>query len=249
MKGEAHEAKSGYSGRLLVRAVMRAMLYPACAALCDLQLSGRENLPEEGPLLVAFNHFSFVDPAVILRAIPGPIEFLGGMQTPNAPPQLRWIIGLWGYLPVQRGTGARAALRAALDLLRQRGVVGIAPEGGAGAAILRPARPGTAYLAVKSEARVLPVGIDGAPQVFPRLRKGRLARVTVRIGKPVGPFQVSGRGREQRQQLDEIGHAIMRRIADLIPRERRGYYSQDLVLRGEAERLAYHWDAEPEIAG
>ena len=138
-------------------------------------------------------------------------------------------------LPVYRGTGQRYALRAAESILAQGGVLGIAPEGGSWATVLRPARPGAAFLAARTGATILPVGIDGADQLFPSLGKLRRARVTARIGKPYGPFQVEARGKKRREQLDELGHEIMRRIADLIPPEKRGYYSDDPAIREAAK--------------
>ena len=66
-------------------------------------------------------------------------------------------------------------------------------------------------------------------------------------GKPFGPFQVTGRGRERRDQLDEIGHTIMREIAELLPEELRGSYSDDPALREAAKAFeAYPWDENPE---
>ena len=215
--------------------------------LTDLEVVGQENLPDKGPLLIAFNHFGVADPALIVRVTPWPLEMVAGFLTPNAPFWAPWVIKLWGCILVHRGTGSRAALRAAEAVLAQGGVVGLAPEGGMWATVLRPARPGTAFLAVRTGARILPVGIDGTPDIFASLGKGRRAQVTARIGELFGPFQVSGRGRERRQQLDEIGHEIMRRIADLIPPERRGYYSEDPAIRAAARGTEiYPWDEEPE---
>jgi 1-acyl-sn-glycerol-3-phosphate acyltransferase len=153
---------------------------------------------------------------------------------PNAPFRGGWILKLWGYFPVHRGTGARSALRYAEEVLCQDGVVGIAPEGGAWATVLRPPRPGAAFLAVRTEARILPMGIDGVHDIFPALRKGRRAHVTARIGRPLGPFHSVGRRQERRRQLDEIGHEIMSAIAELMAPERRGYYSGDPALRAAA---------------
>ena len=73
-----------------------------------------------------------------------------------------------------------------------------------------------------------------------------------RIGKPFGPFAASGRGRERRRQLEEIGHEIMRHIADLIPPERRGFYSDDPAIREAAKGTEiYPWadKAEGEVKG
>jgi hypothetical protein len=63
------------------------------------------------------------------------------------------------------------------------------------------------------------------------------------VGKPFGPFVTSGRGRQRRQELDEIGHEIMRQIATVIPAEQHGVYASDPKLRAEAEAVAdypYH---------
>jgi len=112
---------------------------------------------------------------------------------------------------------------------------------------LRPPRPGAAFLAVRTGARILPMGFDGLPDVFPRFRKGRRARVTVQIGKPFGPFHATGRGRARRQQLDVIGHEIMRHIAELISPEWRGHYSDDLAIRAAAQGTEFYpWADAPE---
>lgn len=237
-----------YPRRRFIRGVLRGVNRVLFDLLTDLEVAGQENIPERGPLLVAVNHFSLVDPALIVRVTPWPLEVIGGFHTPIAPFWGTWILKLWGYFPVHRGTGSRTALRAAEAVLAQGGVVGIAPEGGAWATVLRPPRPGTAFLAVRTGARILPLGIDGASDVFSSLRKGRRAHVTARIGEPFGPFRASGRGRKRRHRLDEIGHEIMQHIAELIPPERRGYYSDDPVIRAAAQGTEiYPWDEEPEI--
>jgi 1-acyl-sn-glycerol-3-phosphate acyltransferase len=193
-------------------------------------------------LLVVANHFSYIDPVAMVRVAPWPLEFVGGFRTPNAPVWTALIPKMWGFLPVFRGTGSRHALRVAQRVLNQGGVLGIFPEAGNWAAVLRPARPGAAFLATQTGARILPMGFDGLTEIFPRLRKGRRARVTLRIGEPFGPFCVTGRGRERRRQLDEIGHEIMRHIAELLPPERRGHYSDDPAIREAAKGTEiYPW--------
>jgi len=220
--------------RLIIRCVFRF--------LTRLEIVGAENIPQDGPLLVAANHFHFVDPLVLIRALPKPLEFIGGTQMPFAPRLVRALPKLWGYHAVHRGTGARDALRNAEAVLNVGGVVGIFPEGGSWASVLRPARPGTAFLAVRTGARILPVGIDGLLDLFSSLPRGRRARVRVCIGEAFGPFQADGRGRERRVQLDEIGETIMKRIAPLIPPERRGYYSADARVRAAAKGTEiYPW--------
>ena len=236
-----------YPRRRLLRAFLRRVVDLFFVSFTDLEIVGSENLPRKGPLLVVANHFSFLDPVLMIRAAPWPLEFLGGFHLPNAPAYVRWIPKIWGYYPVFRGTGSRAALYAAESVLAQEGVVGIYPEAGNWATVLRPARPGAAFLATQTGAQILPMGFDGLLNVFSSMRQRRRARVTARIGKPFGPFRVEGRGRRRRAQLDEVGHEIMRRIADLLPPERRGHYSDDPAVRAAAQGTeVYPWDDEPE---
>ena len=236
-----------YPRRRVLRGLLRRVAAVAFGALADLHIVGQENLPKGGPLLLVANHFSFIDPVAMVRVAPWPVEFVGGFRMPNAPAWTRWIPGLWGYYPVYRGTASRDALRAAEAVLAQGGVLGIFPEAGNWATVLRPARPGAAFLAVRTGAPILPMGFHGLPDVFPRLRERRRARVTLRIGRPFGPFRATGRGRARRQRLDEIGHEIMRHIAELIPPERRGHYSDDPAIRAAAQGTeVYPWDQDPD---
>jgi len=235
-----------YPRRVLIRKFVQGLTKIAFMALSDFQIEGREYLPEGGPLLVAANHFSFIDPVAVIRTMPWPIEYLGGAEFPHAPAAVQMLPKIWGYYPVFRGTGSRYALRAAEAILAQDGVVGIMPEGGSWAEVLRPARPGTAYLAVKTGARVLPLSLYGLNEIFP-VKPGKRPTVHVRIGKPIGPFQASGRGRERRAQLKEISEKIMSSIAELLPDRYRGYLAEDPSIRKAARGTEqYPWDDQVE---
>ena len=240
-------AEFRYPRRRLMRSCVRKATQALFAVLTEFNIEGAANFPVAGPLLVVANHFSFIDPVALVRITPWPLEFLGGFRTPNAPPVISWLRELWGYYPVFRGTGAQLAFRAADAILGQDGVLGVFPEGTSNVAVLRPARLGVAVIAVRAGARILPVGLDGFTEVFPKLAQGRRARVTARVGTPFGPFSAPGRGRARRKLLEEIGHEMMRRIAELIPPRRRGYYSDDPQLRAAAQEVAFYpFDAEPE---
>jgi len=142
--------------------------------------------------------------------------------------------------PVEPGTNSRYALKAAEQIMQQSGVLGIFPEGGAWAQVLRPPRPGTAYVATRTGVLLLPIGITGMTETFSALRQGKRTRLTMRIGRPFGPYEVNGRGRERRKQLEAIGHDIMQHIAALLPPEEHGIYATDPALRAAAEAVAIH---------
>lgn len=224
-----------------MRAVLKGCIRLVLSFIADVKVEGLENLPKEGPALLVGNHFSFLDPVAIIDAIPQPLEFFGGLRTPMAPAWTNTFRQAWGVLTVRRGSSSRDAILAGQQVLDQKGYVGIFPEGGSWAQVLRPPRPGAALVAARSNAPLIPVGLDGWTEVFP-LKLGRRARVTVRIGQPFGPYNLDIRDRSSRGRLDEIGHEIMRKIGDLLPPERRGYYSDDPAIREAAKGTeVYPW--------
>lgn len=228
--------------RRVVRAMLRAGIAAVFAVLTDFHVEGAENLPASGPVLLVGNHFSFLDPLAFIHITRGPLEFLGGRQAPNAPNTVSWFRNLWGIIHTTRGGASRDGLLQAQRFLQQKTALAVFPEGGSWAQVLRPPRPGAALLAARSGAPVLPIGLDGLTEVFPSLRRGRRARVTVRVGQLFGPFELDPRDRANRQAIDEFGHEIMRRIAVLIPPERRGFYSDDPAVRAAARGTeVYPW--------
>lgn len=235
-----------YPRRIPVRRTAQYVSKAAFSILSDFRIDGKNNLPESGPLLVIANHFSFIDPVALIRCLPYPLEFVGGADFPHAPKIVKTLPSIWGYFPVFRGTGSRFALRAAEKILNQNGVLCIMPEGGSWAEVLRPARPGAAYLAARTGARVLPIGIMGLNDIFP-IRFGKRPEVLIKIGKPVGPFSASGKGRERRKQLDQIGLELMKSIARLLPDSKRGFLADDPATREAAKGTEiYPWDNQVE---
>lgn len=227
-----------------LRKLLQFLARTALHVLTELEIEGEENFPLSGPLIMTGNHFSFIDPAAFIALAPWPtLEFMGGAVTPHAPRIVRFLPKLWGYLPVYRGTGSTYALTEAQKILNEGGVLGIFPEGGSWAQVLRPARPGAALLTARTGAPILPVGLIGLPNVFPALRQGKRAKVQFKIGKPYGPFKISGSRYEQRRQLDEISDEIMKKIADLLPQDKRGLYSSDPKVREASKGTEiYPWE-------
>lgn len=240
-----------YPRRKSLRYLLHHIARLAFWLLADVKVIGEENIPEDEPLLVVGNHFSFIDPVCFICIFSWRIEFVGGAQTPHAPEIVKALPNTWGYYPLYRGTGAKESLRAAEEVINKGGLLGIFPEGGSWAEILRPARPGTAYLATRTGARILPIGLNGLNDIFP-LKWGQRSKVEFRIGKPFGPLKADGRGRKRREQLDKLGHDIMRKIAELLPDEKRGRYADDPATRVAAKEFeAYPWEdkLEGEVVG
>jgi 1-acyl-sn-glycerol-3-phosphate acyltransferase len=222
-----------YPRRQFIRRLLKSGIALAFGLLADVRINGRENLPEGGPLIVVGNHFHFLDPLMFIHLLPYPLEFVGGAKMPNAPGATHFLQKLFGVIPTARGTVSRDTLYGAESIIKQNGVLGIFPEGGSWATVLRPPRPGTAFLAWRTQAPILPVGIDGSVGFFKNLRKGRVP-ITLNIGKPFGPLGGNSNSRPSREELDGMGHIIMRHVAELIPADKRGFYSDDPAIREAA---------------
>jgi 1-acyl-sn-glycerol-3-phosphate acyltransferase len=206
----------------------------ALTVLGRLEIRGLENLPKNGPVILAGNHFHFGDPVALLYLSKRQVEFVGGFRFPNAPTIVKFLPSLWGYFPVHRGAYSRSSLDYSAAVLSKGGVVGIFPEGGAWAKVLRYPRPGLAYLAVESGAVVCPVGIDGFHLLFNEWRP----KLTITIGKPMGPFSARHDVARRKDDLKEVGSSVMQAIAELLPEERQGVYAVDDAQRKAAEEIA-----------
>jgi 1-acyl-sn-glycerol-3-phosphate acyltransferase len=227
----------------VIRSILRTLINIVFAILGDFEIIGEENLPQHGPLLVVGNHFSFLDPLAMIKITSWKLEFLGGTRTPNAPGTVEWLRHLWGIIPVFRGSVSRDTFVISETVLAQNGMLGIFPEGGSWANVLRPARPGVAFLAAKTGAQILPVGFHGFDSFFAQIRKFKRPKVTATIGKSFGPYKLDLKNRRDREKLDEIAHDIMLHIARLLPPEKRGYYSDDPAIRDAAKGTEiYPWE-------
>jgi 1-acyl-sn-glycerol-3-phosphate acyltransferase len=246
MKPSQRISSEDLSKRKFARKFLKTASRFAFWLLADLEIEGQENFPEEGagPLLMVGNHFSMVDIAAFVRVAPYPAEFIGGAIFVNAPRFLAFLPRMWGYLPVFRGTGSSFALREAEKVLKRDGMLAIFPEGGSHGRMLRPPRPGTAFLATRTGARIIPIGLIGMDEVFEKLGKLKRPKIKIVVGEPFGPYKVTSKGKERREELDMIGNEIMGKIAVLIPPEKHGYLSDDPEIR--AQVVDYPWEESRE---
>jgi len=196
------------------------------AARVDVQ--GRENIPRHGPLILVSNHLNNGDPPVLTWATPRRVVWMAKIELFRMP-----VIGLlfraFGLIPVRRFEADLTALRKSREALNNGCVLGMFPEGTrSGGRGLKEGEPGTAVIALRTGAPILPVAIWGTEHVkLPRDLVGR-TRINVRYGPP---FQVPHSRRVTKEQVAEATHEIMRRIAELLPPQYRGKYVGELAPR------------------
>lgn len=171
------------------------------------RVEGRDNLPAEGGAILCSNHISWWDPPLVGCVVKRRVHFMAKEELFKIP-ILGSILPALGAFPVRRGTPDRSAIRQALRVLKDGQVLGIFPEGTRSkTGRLQKAEPGTALLAIKSQAPLVPVAILGPYRLFRPIR--------VRIG---APFTVE-EFYDQRLSTEVLGPAsekIMAKIAELM---------------------------------
>jgi len=233
--------KIKFPRRQFSRFIVKMLTKITLRLFTKLTIVGKENIPLEGPLIVVGNHFHFADPVAMIRILPTCTEFFSGANPAFAPMWAKKLPMLWGVLYVFRGKGSMKAFRSAEHLLSQNGILGIFPEAGSWAQVLRPPRPGSAYMAARTGASILPVGIYGFEKLFP-LRLWNKPLVTIKVGIPYTPVNGVEKDQLKRDQLDIIGNEMMMKIAELLPCKQRGCYSEDPDLRAAAKTVSkYPW--------
>ena len=173
------------------------------------QIIGYEKLPRTGPVIVAANHVSYLDPNVIGGAIMRECAFMARHDLWDRK-WLAWLLPRLGTFPVHRGQPDRAAIRRCLEALERGLVLVIFPEGGrSDDGTLQRAEPGVALIVQKSGAPVVPVAVVGTEKMLPvgasKLKRGRIKLV---FGDPL--FFTPDSSRE------EVLRGIMHAIAALL---------------------------------
>lgn len=190
--------------------------YQFARSLCRLYLKifrgfkveGLEKMPKTGPVILAANHISYMDPVAIGCAIERPIRFLAKEELFRIP-LFNTLIRALGAFPVKRGSGDRGALRASLEILEQGNCFGIFPEGQRNRThqLLLPLKPGAAMLAAKTKAVVVPIALKGT--------KGWVDKITVRIGEPLS-FPPSEKNRPSKEELNDFNQSLYRAIEEML---------------------------------
>jgi 1-acyl-sn-glycerol-3-phosphate acyltransferase len=188
-------------------------------ALFKMTLEGRERIPRRGPYILVANHVDWKDPPAIEITFRVAVRFMAKIESFR----MFFLGGLMrgiGCFPVRRGEGDRRALVTCLQVLRAGNPLGFFPEGTRSRdRKLHRAHPGIAFLAQRSGAPILPVGVIGTAEA-----KLLRSDIRVRVGEP---FLLPDLGLAAGAGEQEIADAIMRRVAVLLPREMRGYYADE----------------------
>jgi len=196
------------------------------------RITGKENIPREGRVILASNHLSFIDSIVIPLTAPRRVQFLAKSTYFTGTGFKGWVSRQFftsiGAIGVERGAGqaAQVALDAGREVLDGDGAFAIYPEGTRSLdGRLYRGRTGVGWLALTTGAVVVPVGLIGTQEIMPVGSKmPRIRRISVKFGEPidVSVHGTADSGRARRKATDEI----MAAIHDLTGQELANSYNE-----------------------
>jgi 1-acyl-sn-glycerol-3-phosphate acyltransferase len=182
-----------------------------------------ERVPCTGPVILAGNHASFIDPPLVGAGLKRDINFLA-RESLFRFPGIGTLLRSWQAVPVDRDGGGARGLKAILDRLHAGGAIILFPEGTRTRdGKLQPARSGIGLTVIKSAAPVVPVRVFGTYEAYGRhLTIPRPYRVIVKYGKPMDFAALRAEaktcGKERLKQIyQEVADDIMLEISRLEP--------------------------------
>jgi 1-acyl-sn-glycerol-3-phosphate acyltransferase len=201
---------------------------PLLRTLFRPQLTGADNIPKSGPVILASNHLSFIDSVILPLVIKRRVYFLAGSnyftgRGPGAWALRRFLLAT-GMIPLDRsgGKASEASLNAGLGVLAQGRVLGIYPEGSRSRdGKMHRGRTGVARMILESNAKVVPVAMIGTDKVMAVGSSSlKFVKVGLSFGKPLS---------FDRYQGIEGDRAVLRAITDEIMVEIRALSGQEYV--------------------
>lgn len=187
------------------------------------RVEGIENVPADGPVLLVSNHLSNADPPLLSVTLKRNAIFMAKKELFKNPILGYLLYGL-GAFPVHRGQLDRKALRHAESVLANNSILVMFPEASRSKnARLKEAYPGSALIAIRFQAPIVPVAITGTENVIGLKWIFHRYPVVVRFGRP---FQLPSQGRKRKHEdLEESTRLIMEHIAAILPEEYRGVFA------------------------
>ena len=185
--------------------------------LAPLRVYGRERIPPNGPLILCFNHFSWLDPWAFGAVCPRTIYYVA-KQEAHDHPLIGPFIRVFGTSPIRRGESDREAIRAMREVVRRGDALGMFPEGTRQKSEPGKVRSGTAMIAVQEQVPVMCGAIEGSQ----RWKLGNFESVSIAFGEPFDLGSHPRNSQGYRAASQEIQAEIRRLWEFLVTTQRHG---------------------------
>jgi 1-acyl-sn-glycerol-3-phosphate acyltransferase len=201
------------NGTDAVWAAGRVTLGAIARAIAPLRVYGAEHVPRDGGVVLALNHFSWLDPLVFGAASPRTVYFLAKAELHDVP-VMGPFIRLFGTYAVRRGESDREAVRQMRRCVQDGNALGLFAEGTRQrGGVPGEVKPGAAMVALQEQVPVVPAAVHGTQH----WRPGSFQPVSVAWGRPVvfDGLKANGKGyREASAELQRRIHTLWRFLVD-----------------------------------
>lgn len=207
------------------------LVYSACNVtqrallrlFADCKVTGRENVPPMGPLMIVSNHLSNIDPSLLASSLPRRIRFLAKRGL-FATRLSQWFFTSYGAFPLNREGVDVGAYRWALTELANDGALVLFPEGTRSNGAMAQAKQGVVNIALQSKVPILPIAITGTQHIGHWINVLHpTGTIRVNVGQVFTLPDIEGK--PSKELLESLTTSIMLKIAELLPESYRGIYS------------------------
>ncbi len=211
--GTAGHVPGPSRGELLWFKVARGIVWAACRMAWHYRVVGLENLPQTTPYVLAPVHRSYIDTLLTGAMTSRRVRFMAKSGI-FANPWAARLFGSLGGFPVKRGTADREALLECGKALAAGEPVVLFAEGTRSSGpVLAPLLGGPAFVALRANVPIVPVGIGGSERAMPvGARRVRFNRIVVVVGEPIWPPPTGPGARVARRGVDELTEQLREKL-------------------------------------
>ena len=190
----------------IIRVIVRGGILFWCKIAHRVKIEGREDIPKDGALIFCGNHRTFLDPPLIVVTAKRHVHFLAKEELYKNP-FLAFLGWSFDAIKVKRDAKDINAVKSSLKYLKKGECIALFPEGTRnGMAKGEKVKDGAAFFALRTGAKVVPIGISG--------KTGHFSKVTIKYGKPLD-YSNYKNTEDEKKALEEITDDIMKHIIEL----------------------------------
>ena len=192
--------------KFIVRFIVKKAILLYCLIVHRVKIMGKENIPKEGAFIFCGNHRNYLDPPLMVATASRHLRFLGKEELKKNL-FFRFLGSIFDGIYVKRDSKDITALKTAIKALKDGECIALFPEGTRnGLEKGEKVKGGAAFFAVRTGAKVIPVGISGGLKKF--------EKVIIKYGKPIDYSKYKGQDKDK-EVLEKVTNEIMEHIINL----------------------------------
>lgn len=191
-----------------MRKILKPFFHFIAVVIFRTKIIGEENVPKDGSFILCGNHVHALDAPIIVVTAKRKIRFMAKEELFKNK-FIASLANIFEVIPVKRGTADLDAIKASMKAIKDGDILGIFPEGTRNGMLKNASiKAGAAFIALKTNTPVIPVGIEGSFKPF--------RKVVIRYGKPMNFSEYSPKkGKPEKENLEIVSEKIMNEIIKL----------------------------------